>query len=932
MALTTIEEIPAGYEVRCAAPIERLHGTLYDLVSERTGARHIHLAVPDRSNYFCALYRTPVDNSTGVPHIMEHCVSGGSRRFPPGAGGDMYSRSLLDDVNGMTSADHTTFYISTRNQTDYLNWLEYIVDVTIFPRMDTDTLLKQRGHFEFTDPTDVTSGLRYTGTVYNEMKAVFGATQRHAHKALNRALFAGHHYENDSGGDPAEMPQLTYEYLMDFFARLYHPRAATFISRGDVPLATVLARVDEIIGDHVVDRPVVEIPPVPRLSSPVAVTAPFPAASGGHVTIGWVPDLESGDSYDWLRLEVAHDIVFKQPNSPVRTAIESSGLVKGATTTFAAPLRHPYVAVSCDEVDPSHAAGLEAVVLAAIGRAGDELTDVAVDEAIARLELSKRDQSQGLGLFLSMVFPPILYGGDVRSAIELTDDIERLRASRDLALFIRTHFIDNPHRVRVTLEADPGLEASVLKTEADWVAAHEASLSDADRAAIVDETARLTAAPNFEFPRRGLEPEDGLVLLDTPDPQMSLAGAIPLAVFDQPTDGITHLGVMIDAGGLDDYLAPYVGLLTSLLRRKVRTANLAVDGADVRGHTRVDAGAEHTLHWIELGARALQRDESNLARLVEGLLDPSGFDADTIAHVASESASALEMGVMPNAQVLLRRLAARSLRRSGLIDDATKGLGQLAFLKSLPSDAAAKVAELREQLLTAGRLAISITGSSTLSGPLESVLERFPVSASASTDGTDLLASAAGHVARIAALPVAFTCEAHAIGGLDDPDGPAFAVLTQLMFAGHLNAEIRKGGAYGVDYEVLPERGLLWISSRRDPMPKASYAAITRCIERFADKSWDENTARDGMLAALRMSDPVDTPASAARRAWIASFTGHTTEKWNTWRRRILDVTDDDLHRVASRLNAGSRATLIGRTMLDADPTLNDLVDGIEDI
>ena len=77
-------------------------------------------------------------------------MSGESRRFPPGAGGDMYTRSLLTDINGMTSADHTTFYVATRNQRDYMNWLEYIVDVTPFPRMERDTFLRQRGHFEFT--------------------------------------------------------------------------------------------------------------------------------------------------------------------------------------------------------------------------------------------------------------------------------------------------------------------------------------------------------------------------------------------------------------------------------------------------------------------------------------------------------------------------------------------------------------------------------------------------------------------------------------------------------------------------------------------------------------------------------------------------------------------------------------------------------------
>lgn len=151
---TTLEEIPAGYIVLKAEPIPRMNGHLYDLVHEATGARHVHLAVPDRNNYFCAMYRTPPNDSTGAPHIMEHCVSGGSRRWPPGAGGDMYTRSLLTDINGTTHSDFTTFYVATRNQADYLNWMDYIVDVTQYPRMEEDTFLKQLSLIHTPSPRD----------------------------------------------------------------------------------------------------------------------------------------------------------------------------------------------------------------------------------------------------------------------------------------------------------------------------------------------------------------------------------------------------------------------------------------------------------------------------------------------------------------------------------------------------------------------------------------------------------------------------------------------------------------------------------------------------------------------------------------------------------------------------------------------------------
>src|SRR5918992_5894817 len=149
-----MSKIPDGYEVRTSKPLPRLDGHLNDLVHIETGARHVHLTVPDRNSYFIAGYRTLPRNSTGEPHIMEHRVSGGSRRFPPGAGNDMYTRSLVTDLNATTHADFTNFYFASRNRTDFRNWMEYVTDVSMYPRMAEDTFRRQRGHFAFNDLED----------------------------------------------------------------------------------------------------------------------------------------------------------------------------------------------------------------------------------------------------------------------------------------------------------------------------------------------------------------------------------------------------------------------------------------------------------------------------------------------------------------------------------------------------------------------------------------------------------------------------------------------------------------------------------------------------------------------------------------------------------------------------------------------------------
>ena len=321
--------------------------------------------------------------------------------------------------------------------------------------------------------------------------------------------------------------------------------------------------------------------------------------------------------------------------------------------------------------------------------------------------------------------------------------------------------------------------------------------------------------------------------------------------------------------------------------------------------------------------------------MVAHVLDPSPH-AD-LEQLAAERASALEAGIMNNAQVHLRRLAGAALRRSSAIDDAVKGLGQLRFLKTLNhATTADHVAALAERVLSRDRLALCIAGDDAgpLLGPLDDILASVPDRPrDASPARGDRREPPYRHVARIAQLPVAFTCEAHAIPGLDHPDVPAIAVLTQLMFSGYLNAEIRRGGAYGVDFEVLPERGLWWMSSRRDPLPVNTYRAFTEALDRFRDGTWDTNTAKDGMLAILRVTDPVETPASSARRAWLSDFTGHTTDMWNAFRQRILGVRDKDLRRVANDYFAHpARATLAGRTMLDGSPELGSLFDHVEDV
>ncbi|MGH2813129.1 MAG: insulinase family protein, partial [Actinomycetota bacterium] len=688
------ESVPVGYEVRHSRPLPRLEGHFYDLVHEGTGARHLHLAVPDRNSAFCVLYRTLPSDSTGAPHIMEHCVSGGSRRFPPGAGADMYTRSLVTDLNASTNADSTLYYFATRHRDDYMNWLEYVVDVSMFPRMERDTFLRQRGRFEFNDPEDPASGLKFVGIIFNEMKAVFASPSRHAYRALSRALFPGHPYSQDAGGDPAEVPKLTYEELLEFNRRFYHPANACFISRGDLPLSEILSSVEGIVGADFPRREPAAFPEVPPLEKPVVAEAPIPVGQDdgethGQAIVGWLT-VPASDSYGGLLLELTKDLLFETASAPLRRALEGSGFVRGSIRTTIAPYRGAMLSVHLDGTDPADAAAAEEVILdrlSSISR--DGLDPEAVDTAIARLELRRRDPENPFYALLEAVMPPIVHGGDPYSAVELESDLARLsdeRADgRPLEDFIRTNLVENRHRARVGLIPDPGLESRLAETEARWLDEVGASLVDEDRSRIIEDARRLAVNPKGSFTPRGLSAREGLVELAEPSSTTDEVAGVPVDVFDEPTGGITYLNLRIDVAGLREDLLPYLGLLTSAMERKARSSGSSIDRVIVNNHLRLAPDGESCLHWIEMRAAALDRDETQLARVVREVfvVEPAPADLELITR---ESASALEQGVMANAQVHLRRLAGGTSRLSSRIDDQTRGLTQLRFLKDLAGE------------------------------------------------------------------------------------------------------------------------------------------------------------------------------------------------------------------------------------------------------
>ncbi|HTE84823.1 MAG TPA: insulinase family protein, partial [Dehalococcoidia bacterium] len=561
----TLETI-GGYTIRRRESLDRL-GTYMELEHDRTGARHIHIECADDNNAFAVFFPTVPKDSTGVAHILEHVVLAGSQRYPVrDPFFSMTRRSLATFMNAMTSADWTMYPFSTRNAKDFMNLLDVYLDATFFPRLSEDSFKQEGIRFEFEDPADPKSGLRYKGVVFNEMKGALATPQAAVQRAVGRTLFPGLTYAYISGGDPEDIPNLTWDQLRQFHATHYHPSNAYFYTYGNLPLEQTL----EVIERSVLSRfqridPDTTIPDVKRFTTPARAVEPYAVTPNEDIKrksqalVAWVT-VPTGDSFQQLAMKVLAEVLMSNAGSPLRKALIDSGLGTAMAdgSGFQDDYRESVFGAGLKDVASEDAEKVQKVVLETLERLAVEGVDQAhVDAVIHRLEFEKRERSNaGFPYALKVLFTclaPYYYGGDPYDALNFDADLEHLQTARKEDRFfenlMRAELIDNTHRALLTIEPDAELEERKRRKELDRLAAIEASLTEPEKQRIVQEALRLKAdqeAKQDLLALPTLELSDIPMKFEDVPSRDARASEAAVEFFPQPTNGITYLDIRSD--------------------------------------------------------------------------------------------------------------------------------------------------------------------------------------------------------------------------------------------------------------------------------------------------------------------------------------------------------------------------------------------------
>ena len=942
------------FELRRSERVEALNLTVEEYFHKVTGARHIHLAADDDNNAFLVAFLTVPQDSTGVAHILEHTALCGSERFPVR---DpfflMLRRSLNTFMNAMTASDWTAYPFASCNRKDYFNLLDVYLDAAFFPKLDELDFAQEGHRLEFAEAGNADSELVYKGVVYNEMKGAMSSPVAQLWQKLAEDLYPTTTYHYNSGGDPAHIPDLSYEQLKAFHARHYHPSNAVFFTYGDIPAAEhqqvfearALSRFQPLDVDF-------RVPPEQRYDTPRQVHAHYPAEDGEtarrtHIVLGWLLG-EITDLDKVLEANLLARVLLDNSSSPLLHALETTAL-----GTAPSPLcglddssREMAFAAGVEGSEPEHAEAVEALVFEVLEQvARDGVPQEQVEAVLHQIELSRREVGgdrfpYGLQLIMTAL-PPAIHDGDPVAVLAIEDALQRLRESIAdpgfVARLARELLLDNPHRVRLVMEPDPQQAQRDLDRERERLRAEAGQLDAQARRRIVERAQALEARqahvddPDL-LPRVGVED----VAPDLPVPEGTSAplGDLPATWYDRPTNGLVYEQIVLDLPQLDDELLQLVPLLAEILPevgvsehdyQQMQRYQAALTGglaasASIGGM--VD-DAQTTRGLFVLSGKALARNHGALSGLLLETLQHARFDElerirDIIAQMrmAEENSitgqghalamSAASAGMSPAARLGHEWGGLEGVRRIKALDDSLAGDAALQAL-------AGRLGALRDALLEAPRQLLvvaeaeqhdairdqlgQIWAGAGLPAPTRPALQLPPVD-----QRVDEIWSANSQVN--------FCARAYRVVPPSHEDAPALAVLGGFLRNGFLHTAIReRGGAYGGGAGYDGDSACFRFFSYRDPRLHDTLEDFDRSLQWLHEHAHPAHTVEEAILGVISGIDRPSSPAGEAKKAFHGALFGRDATHRRRFRKAVLQVTLEQLQAVAARHLDPARAS-----------------------
>ena len=941
----TIHDL-AEYEILDEHRVEDVQSDGFILRHKKSGARIAILSNNDDNKVFYIGFRTPPEDETGVPHIIEHTTLCGSKKFPvkdPFI--ELAKGSLNTFLNAMTYPDKTVYPVASCNDQDFKNLMDVYLDAVFNPNITKyEEIFKQEGwHYELTGKDDE---LKINGVVYNEMKGAYSSPDEVLSSQIYRSLFPDNTYSKDSGGNPEYIPKLTYEAYLDFYHKYYHPSNSYIYLYGDMDVVERLEWLDKEylslydykkVNSEINKQPAFD--EIKNVEAQYSITMDDSQENKTYLSYNRVV----GDSLDkmlYQAFDVLDYALVSSPGAPVKQALIDAGIGDDVYGSYDAGILQPVFSFVAKNANASQADEFENIIentLKEVVKTG--INKEALLAGINSSEFKFREADFGQfpkGLLFGLNCLDSWLFDDMKPFIHLEclGTFAKLRKAVDTDYFeklIQEYLLDNTHGSSVTVKPKRGLGNEREEALAKELSDYKASLSDEEIKKLIEDTEHLKKYQEEPSSDEDLRKLPMLTRADMKKNAMPFSNIedelldVKVVRHDIESNGIDYISFLFDAGDFAQSELGYLGFFTNALglvstekysyTDLANATNIYTGGISTGTASHPDIKDRNNFVFkFEVKLKVLEKNLDKALELMEQMLLSSDFtDTKRLGELVAQIKARLQANLSSSGHLVAAMRSMSSFSRYALYQDELKGI---AFYRSIcriekelsesPKSVSDKLAAIAKKLFARNRMLISFTGNNEAYGNAKPSLEKVIA-------GFDKM-SAVGNQAEVhfntakeafidasqiqyVAKTGDFICEGYEYTG-------ALRLLRIILSYDYLWINVRvKGGAYGCMNTFL-RSGESYFVSYRDPNLSDTLDVYDRIPEYIKNFSPDERDMTKYIIGTFSALDTPMNPEAKGSRSLSAYLEGITYEQIQKERNEILNAQPEDIRRLADLVEA----------------------------
>lgn len=941
----TIHDL-AEYEILDEHRVEDVQSDGFILRHKKSGARIAILSNNDDNKVFYIGFRTPPEDETGVPHIIEHTTLCGSKKFPvkdPFI--ELAKGSLNTFLNAMTYPDKTVYPVASCNDQDFKNLMDVYLDAVFNPNITKyKEIFKQEGwHYELTGKDDE---LKINGVVYNEMKGAYSSPDEVLSSQIYRSLFPDNTYSKDSGGNPEYIPKLTYEAYLDFYHKYYHPSNSYIYLYGDMDVVERLEWLDKEylslydykkVNSEINKQPAFD--EIKNVEAEYSITMDDSQENKTYLSYNRVV----GDSLDemiYQAFDVLDYALVSSPGAPVKQALIDAGIGDDVYGSYDAGILQPVFSFVAKNANASQADEFESIIentLKEVVKTG--INKEALLAGINSSEFKFREADFGQfpkGLLFGLNCLDSWLFDDMKPFIHLEclDTFAKLRRAVDTDYFeklIQEYLLDNTHGSSVTVKPKRGLGNEREEALAKELSDYKASLSDEEIKKLIEDTEHLKKYQEEPSSDEDLRKLPMLTRADMKKNAMPFSNIedelldVKVVRHDIESNGIDYISFLFDAGDFAQSELGYLGFFTNALglvstekysyTDLANATNIYTGGISTGTASHPDIKDRNNFVFkFEVKLKVLEKNLDKALELMEQMLLSSDFtDTKRLGELVAQIKARLQANLSSSGHLVAAMRSMSSFSRYALYQDELKGI---AFYRSIcriekelsesPKSVSDKLAAIAKKLFARNRMLISFTGNNEAYGnakpSLEKVIAGFNKMSAIGNQAevhfntakeAFIDASQIQYVAKTGD----FICEGYEYTG-------ALRLLRIILSYDYLWINVRvKGGAYGCMNTFL-RSGESYFVSYRDPNLSDTLDVYDRIPEYIKSFSPDERDMTKYIIGTFSALDTPMNPEAKGSRSLSAYLEGITYEQIQKERNEILNAQPEDIRRLADLVEA----------------------------